>query len=74
MNLVMADTRSGAGMQARKKAFLLEAIADIDNQLSPENISWDGERPTADVWRAAKVLLNKRAELKLQLDSLEAGA
>lgn len=44
------------------------AIFDrIDNDLSPENITWDGERPASEVRKAAKYLKQIMQEL-LALD------
>ena len=51
----------------RSKAALLSLISDVDCQLSPENLSCDGEASAAHVRRTAKVLNAKLDALYREL-------
>lgn len=42
---------------------LLSELLDIECQLSPENLTWDGERPRDEVNRAHARLMKERAEV-----------
>lgn len=41
----------------------LEIFNQVDSDLSPENITWDGERPASEVRKAAKFLNQVMKEL-----------
>ncbi len=41
----------------------IKIFDQVDNDLSPENISWDGERSASEVRKAAKFLNNVMKEL-----------
>jgi hypothetical protein len=54
-------------MPKRTDEQILEDLRDIEAQLSPENLHWDGERPAADARRAERELKAKRAKLIKEL-------
>ena len=47
----------------RREAAIIVDIANTYGGLSPENISWDGERPSKDIKKAKKVLTVRLKEL-----------
>lgn len=49
-------------MKRRKKEIIVD-IANTYGSLSPENISWDGERSAKDIKKAQKVLTVRLKEL-----------
>jgi len=54
-------------MTDTRKAELLEKFRNIDNQLSPENLSCDGERPISEIRRRAAILNRERAAVVAEL-------
>lgn len=46
---------------------IIKDIRDVEAQLSPENLSWDGERPALEVRRARTALNKRRASLVKEL-------
>jgi len=46
---------------------LMDEILQVYIDLSPENISWDGERPQADVIREERFLMRKLKDLFKQI-------
>lgn len=51
----------------RKNEDILRDLRDVESQLSPENLYWDGERDKADAARAERALLIKRNRLVAEL-------
>lgn len=49
------------------KEILFGKLRDIECQLSPENLTWDGERPLADVRRDVDRLERERNKIIAQL-------
>jgi hypothetical protein len=54
-------------MTDTRKAELLENFRRIENQLSPENLSCDGERPIAEIRRRGAILNRERAAIVTEL-------
>lgn len=54
-------------MAKRTDAEIISDLQDIECQLSPENLSCDGERSRADTKRAERALLAKKAALIKEL-------
>jgi hypothetical protein len=54
-------------MARRTDAEIMKDLRNVECKLSPENLSWDGERPIADQRRAEKELLAMRAVLVKEL-------
>lgn len=56
--------------QVRKVRFqqeILEDLRDVECELSPENLTCDGELPRSQVTKRRRALLAKRAELVKEL-------
>lgn len=51
----------------RTKEQIKEEIDYVENQLSPENLSWDGERPKKEIKRAMAQLTKRLKELQNEL-------
>jgi hypothetical protein len=56
----------GATMKRSDKE-ILNDIARVDNDLSPENLTHDGELPASQVLRRQTALFNERARLVTEL-------
>lgn len=51
----------------RSEAEILNDLRGVESSLSPENLSWDGERPAREVAAARKRLLAERKALVKEL-------
>lgn len=51
----------------RIKEQILNDLRRVENELSPENLTWDGERPRSEVNKAARKLEAERKALVSEL-------
>lgn len=51
----------------RSEAEILRALSRVESDLSPENLYWDGERPSAEARRAEARLMAERRALVAEL-------
>lgn len=63
LSCVMSKYKTREEIQAR--------LDQIECELSPENLSWDGERPAAQVRIAAARLMKEKRELNAKLIGLK---
>lgn len=54
-------------MNEVEKQALLEQLRIVDNKLSPENLTCDGERPKSEVKRIGAILRRQRIGIIAQL-------
>lgn len=59
--------KSKPSKTSRTTEAILADLRDVENQLSPENLHWDGERPPSEARRAERKLSRQRAALIREL-------
>ena len=56
---------------ARTTAEIVAEIAYVENQLSPENLSWDGERSRIQIFVARENLMERMVNLLAELQNVQ---